>query len=411
MPRDRVAWPIQVAELAGWRNSSGLKSILIAAVIAGVLSSSADAASSHHHSHRHSAAHQAGPLYRAALLEYADSGQVLFQQNADMEWPPASMAKMMLLLVAEDQIHSGRFKLTDPVVISARAATTGGSRLGLRMGQVYPLGELMKAALIRSANDAAVAVAEKVGGSTEGSVRLMNLRARSLGMTGTEYHTVDGLPPTPGHDVDYTNAHDLATLARAIIADTDLLRWSELETALFDNGVFLLHNTNHLIGKFPGCDGLKTGFTFHAGFNLTATAKRGDFRVVAVVLGAPSNAQRFEQAGKLMDWGFSHFTPMPVLARGQRLPVQVRTTSGAVIEPVAAKSVNVAVRRDSVHDIHFRYDVPPLVMGPVRAGASLGHVAVVNGNEVLAQVEAICPRSTISKPATDAANLGMEEGY
>jgi D-alanyl-D-alanine carboxypeptidase (penicillin-binding protein 5/6) len=351
----------------------------------------------HHHARHRPAAHRAVPLYRAALLEYADSGQVLFEQNADMEWPPASMAKMMLLLVAEDQIHAGRLKLTDPVVVSARAAATGGSRLGLRAGQVFPLGELMKAALIRSANDAAVAVAEKVGGSTEGCVRLMNARAQSLGMKNTEYHTVDGLPPTPGHDVDHTTARDLATLARAIIADTDLLRWSELETALFDNGVFVLHNTNHLVGRFPGCDGLKTGFTFHAGFNLTATAKRGDFRIIAVVLGAPSNAQRFVQAGKLLQWGFDNFTPMPVLTGGQRLPVAVRTTSGAVIEPVVAHTVNVAVRRAGIHDIHLRYDIPPLVMAPVRPGAPLGRVMVVDGNEVLGEVAAICPRSTISK--------------
>jgi len=399
-----------VVELAGWWNSNRLTLILIVAAVLGTIGSNAEAAHAHH-LRKHSATHQAVPLYRAALLEYADSGQILFQQNADMEWPPASMAKMMMLLVAEDQIHAGRFRLTDPVVISEQSATTGGSRLGLRAGQVYPLGELMKAALIRSANDAAVAVAEKVGGSTEGCVRLMNLRARSLGMTGTEYHTVDGLPPTPGHDVDFTNAHDLAMLARAIIADTDLLKWSELETALFDNGVFLLHNTNHLIGTFPGCDGIKTGFTFHAGFNLTATAKRGDFRVVAVVLGAPSNAQRFVQAGKLMDWGFNNFTTMSVLSQGQRLPMQVRTTGGAVIEPVVARTVNVAVRRDSVHDIHFRFDVPPLVMGPVRAGMPLGRVTVIDGSEVLTQAEVICPRSTISRSATDDTKVSMGDRY
>src|SRR6266446_1436404 len=124
-----------------------------------------------HHAVRHRVVRARGPLYHAVLLEDADSGEVLYSQNADLQWPPASMAKMMLLLVAEDQIRSGRYSLSDPVRISERSATTGGSRLGLHEDDVYPLSELMKAALIRSANDAAVAVAEKIGGSVEACVR------------------------------------------------------------------------------------------------------------------------------------------------------------------------------------------------------------------------------------------------
>ena len=138
------------------------------------------------------------PLYHAALVEDADSGNILYSYNPTLQWPPASMAKMMLLLVAEDQIKTGRMSLNDPVRISERAAATQGSRLGLREGQIYPLGELMKAALIRSANDAAVAVAEKIAGSTEACVRMMNDKARVLGMNNTYYGTVDGLRPTPG---------------------------------------------------------------------------------------------------------------------------------------------------------------------------------------------------------------------
>jgi D-alanyl-D-alanine carboxypeptidase (penicillin-binding protein 5/6) len=217
----------------------------------------------------------AGPLYKGALLEDADSGRVLMAYNADMEWPPASMAKMMLLLVAQEQINAGRFKSDELVRISERSAHTGGSRVGLKQGDVYPLRELMKAALVKSANDAAVAVAEKIGGSVEAMVRMMNERARELGMTHTEYQTVDGLPPRPTHDADRTNAYDLATVGRAIIRETNLLMWSSQETMDFDNGVCMLRNTNHLVGHFEGCDGLKTGFTFRAGFNVTTTAKRG----------------------------------------------------------------------------------------------------------------------------------------
>jgi len=199
--------------------------------------------------HRH---HAAAPAYHAALLVDADSGNVLFAENPSLQWPPASMAKMMLLLVATDQIRAGRFTLQDPVRISERAATTGGSHLGLHEGQVFPLSELMKAALIRSANDAAVAVAEKIGGSVEATVRRMNQRAQALGMSATYYGTVDGLPPRPDHDVDHTTAFDLATLARALIHNTELLEWSSMEMAPFDGGPAMLHNTNHLIGHFDG---------------------------------------------------------------------------------------------------------------------------------------------------------------
>ena len=241
--------------------------IMIAGLMVGIMASVAPAeAASHagHHrrSHHRRVARARGPvvMYHAALLEDADTGRILYADNPNLVWPPASMAKMTLLLVANEQIATGRITYNTPVRISQRSAMTHGSRLGLHEGEVYPLGELMKAALIKSANDAAVAVAEAVGGSVEGTVRMMNAKAQELGMVNTEYQTVDGLPPTPGHDVDRTSALDLATVARALIHSTDLLRWSGMETALFDGGAAVLHNTNHLIGHYPGCDGLKTGF-------------------------------------------------------------------------------------------------------------------------------------------------------
>jgi D-alanyl-D-alanine carboxypeptidase (penicillin-binding protein 5/6) len=281
--------------------------------------------------------------------------------------------------------------LTDPVRVSERAALTGGSRLGLRGGDIYPLGELMKAALIKSANDAAVAVAEKVAGSTEGCVRMMNDRAQSLGMTHTTYNTVDGLPPRPGQDVDVTNAYDLATLGRTLIQHTDLLQWSGMESALFNDGTAVLHNTNHLVGHFEGCDGLKTGFTFQAGFNLTATAKRGDMRLIAVVLGAPSNGQRFAQAAHFLQWGFDNFTRVVLLKQGQALPVHVQVQSGQDIQPIAQSEVDVVVPKSSVADIKVEYEIQPVVSAPLANGAPLGEVVVRDGNSVVNRVAAVSP--------------------
>jgi serine-type D-Ala-D-Ala carboxypeptidase (penicillin-binding protein 5/6) len=355
------------------------------------------AARHHHYYHRTHhvvvATGGGGAPLRGALVEDGDTGRVLYAYNADMPWPPASMAKMTMLLVAEDQIRSGKFHLTDPVVVSYNAAHTGGTRLGLRTGDVYPLGELMKAALVRSANDAAVAVAEKVGGSTEGCVALMNQKARSLDLRGTHYNTVDGLPPSAGHDVDVTTAYDLATIGRSIIHNTDLLQWSSQEMCPFDNGPVMLHNTNHLIGHFDGCDGIKTGFTYHAGFNLTATAKRGNMRLVAVVLGATSNPGRFGQAARLLDWGFDKFTAMTLARRGETLPVRVQVASGAVIQPVAAEDVKVVLPKQDVSQLKIEYDIPSAFNGPLLAGSPLGLVNVRAGTVVLSRVAAISPVS------------------
>jgi D-alanyl-D-alanine carboxypeptidase (penicillin-binding protein 5/6) len=354
---------------------------------------SASAYSHRHSRHRHharAASRGTRPaMYHAALLEDADTGKILFDRNSEMQWPPASMAKMTLLLVAYKKIKAGEFTLDSPVRISERAAHTEGSRLGLIEGQVYPLGELMKAALIKSANDAAVAVAEKTAGSVEAAVRMMNRQARQLGMTNTEYHTVDGLPPRPGHDVDHTDARDLATVARALIHQTNLLRWSSREETPFDGGVCMLHNTNHLIGRFYGCDGLKTGFTFQAGFNVTATARRGNMRLIAVILGAPSNRQRFAQAAKLLNWGFDNFTSVAVLRRGQTIPVRVQVASGPTISPVVAHSVKVVVPRMEADSIDVTYRVPRAVSGPVRPGDKLGQVLVQDRGETLAEVNVL----------------------
>jgi serine-type D-Ala-D-Ala carboxypeptidase (penicillin-binding protein 5/6) len=345
----------------------------------------------HHSKHAARAATSGGPLYKGALLEDADSGRVLMAYNADMEWPPASMAKMMNLLVAQEQINAGRFNGNDPVRISERAAHTGGSRVGLKEGDVYPLRELMKAALVKSANDAAVAVAEKIGGSVEAMVRMMNDRAQQLGMNHTLYQTVDGLPPRPTHDADRTTAYDLAIVGRAIIRETNLLMWSSQEHMDFDNGVAILNNTNHLIGHFEGCDGLKTGFTYQAGFNVTTTAKRGDMRLIAVILGAPSNAQRFAQAAKLMDWGFDQFTAVSLLRSGQPLPVHVQVHEGPLIQPVAANDLKLVVPKANASGVHVVYDVAPAIDGPITTGEPLGRAIAQDEGQAATEVMAVSP--------------------
>ncbi len=386
---------VDVAGMPRWR---WLMQIFMVAAVAALANGSpalAAARTSYRHRSRHysHSRRAAGPVvrYHAALLEDADTGRILYADNPNLVWPPASMAKMTLLLVANDEIAAGRISYNTPVRVSEQSAMTHGSRLGLHAGEIYPLGELMKAALIKSANDAAVAVAEAIGGSVAGAVRMMNAKAQSLGLSNTEYQTVDGLPPTPDHDVDRTSPLDLATIARALIHTTNLLQWSGMETALFDGGAAVLHNTNHLIGHYEGCDGLKTGFTMEAGFNLTATARRGDMRLVSVILGAPSNPQRFIQTEKLLDWGFNNFAKLQLFKRGEALPVHVQVGQGPSIQPVPQTDLALVLRKSEVPDVKVEYSVPPVVSGPIALGAPLGQVIVFDGGEVMTKVDVVSP--------------------
>ncbi len=371
---------------------------LTLALVMMVAPSHADASSANHRRSAHSRHRHKTVPYHAALLEDADTGRILFQKNSEMEWPPASMAKMTLLLIASEKIRAGEFSLDSPVRVSKLAASTGGSGVTLHAGQVYPLGELMKAALINSANDAAVAVAQKIAGSVKAAVAMMNAKARDLGMTHTEYHTVDGLPPRSHDDVDRTDARDLATVARALIYHTQMLKWSGMKEAPFDGGLCMLHNTNRLVGWYPGCDGLKTGFTFEAGFNVTATAKRGNLRLIAVILGAPSNRQRFIQAARLLNWGFDHFVAVTALKRGQTVPVSVRVGAGGPsIHPVVAHDLRVVIPIEGAGSLDLRYHVPSFVKGPLRGGERLGEVLVQDQGKTVGKVGVISPPAILVK--------------
>ena len=185
--------------------------------------------------------------------------------------------------------------------------------------------------------------------------------------------------------------YDLAIVGRAIIRETNLLMWSGQEHMDFDNGVAILNNTNHLIGHYEGCDGLKTGFTYQAGFNVTTTAKRDNMRLIAVILGAPSNAQRFAQAAKLMNWGFDQFTAVSLLKSGQPIPVKVQVHEGPLIQPVAASNLKMVVRKADASSVRVVYDVAPAIDGPVTTGEPLGRVIAQDEGQGATEVMAISP--------------------
>jgi D-alanyl-D-alanine carboxypeptidase (penicillin-binding protein 5/6) len=179
-----------------------------------------------------------------------------------------------------------------------------------------------------------------------------------------------------------------------------------LEEAPFDDGAIMLHNTNRLVGHLDGCDGLKTGFTLNAGFNLTATAKRRDMRLVSVILGAPSNRERFIQSARLLTWGYNNFDRVQVLKRGEPLPVIVQVQSGGTIQPVSESDIAVVLPKGRIPDVKLQFNIPTMVSGPVAYGDTVGRVAVLDGGEVMTMVDAICPLTGgegQSQPVSSAA--------
>jgi D-alanyl-D-alanine carboxypeptidase (penicillin-binding protein 5/6) len=242
------------------------------------------------------------------LLADAETGQLLLADDIDKQWPTASLAKMMVGLLAMEDLERERLSLRTPIAISTRASRARGRTINLRPGEVFPLGELLQAMLVTSANDAAVAVAEHIRGSVEACVAAMNQKARALGMKKTRYQTVNGMPLPGGRAGDISSARDSAVLGMELIRYHRVLRWTSLGYVPFRAGMAMLPNTNHLVGRVYGVNGLKTGFTVRARYNLVATAQRGEKSLIVVVLGGRNSRVRFNAAEKFLEWGFSHDT-------------------------------------------------------------------------------------------------------
>jgi D-alanyl-D-alanine carboxypeptidase (penicillin-binding protein 5/6) len=310
--------------------------------------------------------------------------------DADRQWPPASLTKMMTVLLALEQVHAGKHTLSEPVGVSARAAAQGGSQVFLKAGETFPLDELLAAMMIPSANDAAVAVAEHLAGSTDAFVRRMNARAQALGMTRTVYRTVNGLPPEPGHEPDLTTARDLVRVARELMQYPEALGWSGTREAPFRGGAFIMKNTNRLLARFAGATGLKTGHTAAAGFSLTASATRGDLTLLAVVLGLPTRSASFDTAARLLGDAFDRYR-MLVAARAG-MPVGTVPVTGGVegsVKALPIRELRVVVPRSDERQLVIEPRVPRAVAAPVVARQPLGDLVVRRGADELGRVPVV----------------------
>ena len=259
--------------------------------------------------------------YVGAIVTDADTGQVLFEDNADVLSPPASMTKLMTFAVLHDKLKAGSIKREDQVVVAAADSKIGGTQVWLKEKETFPVEELIYAMMIQSANDAAHALARTAAGTTEAFVDLMNAKARELGMTHTTFRTPHGLPPANRHmaDGDLTTPRDFALLCRFLLLDTDVTKYTSIRTRPFGSsrptGAVVMNNHNHLLGKITGMNGLKTGFTNGAGFCLSATAKRNGRQIIAVVMGGADAKARDFKVAELIERGFAALPAVATAAK------------------------------------------------------------------------------------------------
>jgi D-alanyl-D-alanine carboxypeptidase (penicillin-binding protein 5/6) len=244
-----------------------------------------------------------------AIVVDAASGRVLFEDHADAQGYPASVLKLMDLLICLEKLGQGQLSLQDQVIASAKASHTGGSRVWLAEKESFTVDEMLYALMVQSANDVAVALAEKIGGSTDGFVELMNKRAKELGMTSTVFHSVHGLPPGAGQQPDTTTARDLSRLCAELLKHPDTLRYTSTRQRPFRTNVPAktvdMRTHNHLMGHLEGCDGFKTGWIDAAGYSIAVTAARHGQRVIVVVLDSTTRQIRDAKAAELTAKGFA----------------------------------------------------------------------------------------------------------
>lgn len=252
--------------------------------------------------------------YLSAIVLDADTGQVIFEDNADAAGYPASVLKLMDLLIILEKVQQGVLRLEDPVPVNAEASKMGGSQVYLAEKEVFSIDEMLYALMVQSANDAATALAIKVAGSKDAFVQLMNEKAKALGMTRTRFVSVHGLPPSAssGQDPDTTTARDLSLLARELCKYPEVFRYTSTQVRGFRDNKFEMRNHNKLLGVVEGVDGFKTGYFSAAGFSIIATARREGVRIIAVVMGSQSRQVRDAKAAELLAKGFLAVPRRPV---------------------------------------------------------------------------------------------------
>ena len=328
----------------------------------------------------------------SAVLMEATTGTILFEQNPDSICPPASITKIMTLLLVMEAVDEGTLRLEEQVTASAHAASMGGSQVYLKEGESMSVEEMIKSVVISSANDAALALAEHLCGTEEAFVTKMNEKAAELGMKNTNFENTNGLDDTVKNHV--TTARDVAIMSRALIRHELILKYSSIWMDSIRNGAFGLTNTNRLIRFYPGATGLKTGSTAKAKFCISATAERNGMALICVIMGAETRDIRNEEAKKLLDWGYANYEmyEAPQIALDP-LPVLGGTRNECEIE---APLFTCIVSKGSASHVDVSYELAEVLSAPIEKGARAGSVIYRSGETILGQVD-IYTKSAVPK--------------
>lgn len=311
------------------------------------------------------------------------TGAVLYEKDAHTPREPASVTKVMSLLLIMEALEAGNLSLEDTVTASARASSMGGSQIFLKEGEQMSVHEMLKSIVVASANDATVAMAEHLAGSEEAFVAQMNQRAAELGMADTHFTNCTGLMDDASH---VTTAYDIALMSRELISHSQIRDYTTIWTDSVRNGEFGLANTNKLIRFYEGATGLKTGFTQRSMYCLSATAERDGVEFIAVVMGDPTSTGRFESAKTLLNYGFANYALCSVTPETPLAPVPVALGKAASVQPVLESESPILVQKSRLAGITRRVELTESLEAPVAAGTVLGRLLLEEGGETLAEV-------------------------
>ncbi len=322
---------------------------------------------------------------KSAFLTELNTGKVLYEQNPDEALPIASVTKIMTMLLACEAIDSGKISLDDGVVVSEHAMSMGGSTMFLETGDVVSVDEIMKGIAVASANDGAVAIGEHIAGSEAEFVRLMNERAKELGMINTSFVNTNGLD-AEGH---YSSARDVAIMSRELLKHKIIFNYTKIWTDTIRDGRFELANTNKLIRFYPGANGLKTGSTSVAKCCLSASAERDGMQLVAVVLGAPDSNARFSGAKAMLDYGFSAYAVREIVPSGTELG-RVKISGGLSEDAGCEIKETECVLLEKSDASEFEYSLEPAekLAAPIYKGDKLGEVVILKNGEEFKRIPA-----------------------
>ena len=322
---------------------------------------------------------------KSALLMDVATGTVLYEQDAHTPLPPASVTKVMTMLLIMEAIDSGKIGWDDTVTASEAAAAKGGSQIYLKVGETMSVSDMVKSIAVSSANDCACAMAEHIAGSEAAFVERMNQRAGELGMKDTHFVNCTGLDDSPEAAEHVTSAYDIALMSRALLKDhPDIKKYTTIWMDTVRQGTFGLSNTNKMVRFYNGATGLKTGFTSAAGYCLSASAQREDMELVAVVMGCETSQKRFAACKSMLDYGFANFSLIKPQMQEQTVPVKLGLAD--TVKAVAAEENALLIDKAQRDTVTTHIELTESVTAPVSKGQRLGTMTVSSGEQVLAQI-------------------------